>query len=73
MKEEVANTTIVPPEQVSAAMAQGAKFQQYAPHFTGATTPEVAVGQVLAVVERMSIKTGDAGTFVSQFGNKQWL
>nr|POE53521.1 putative oxidoreductase [Quercus suber] len=50
-----------------------AKFKQYAPHFEGLQTPVEAARQVLEVVERSSIKRGDAGQFVSQFGNQQWL
>jgi hypothetical protein len=49
------------------------KFMKYAPHFTGPTTPDVAVKQMISVMERSSVKAGDGGSSISQYGNKQWL
>lgn len=49
------------------------KFQQYAPHFTGPTPIDVAIGQMISVMEKVSVDNGDGGSSVSQFGNKQWL
>jgi hypothetical protein len=49
------------------------KFIKYAPHFTGPDTPEVAVKLMISVMERASVKAGDGGSSVSQYGNKQWL
>ncbi|KAH8667080.1 hypothetical protein BX600DRAFT_285618 [Xylariales sp. PMI_506] len=60
-------------EQIEKLMAVGAKFVSYAPRFTGRTTPEQAVNEMMAVINRASLETGYAGAFVSQFGNKQWL
>lgn len=50
-----------------------AKFADYAPHFTGPITPTESVDRVLSVVDKASVKAGDGGSFVSHFGNKQWL
>jgi hypothetical protein len=49
------------------------KFMKYAPHFTGPTSVEVSIGQMLSVMEKASVEAGDGGSSVSQFGNKQWL
>lgn len=49
------------------------KFVKYAPHFTGPTPIDVAVGQMLSVMEKASAEAGDGGTSVSQFGNQQYL
>ncbi|KAI0116374.1 hypothetical protein GGR51DRAFT_501144 [Nemania sp. FL0031] len=47
--------------------------QRYAPHFTGPSTTEAAVKRVLAVIDKSSVENGDGGSFVSQFGTKQWV
>ncbi len=49
------------------------KFAAYAPHFTAPATPQESVNDMLKLFERSSIKNGNGGTFVSHFGNKQWL
>ena len=49
------------------------KFSAYAPHFTAPSTPQESVSDMLKLFERSSIKDGNGGTFVSHFGNKQWL
>lgn len=48
-------------------------FLRYNPAFTGRSTPEDSVKNVLDVVNRADISRGDAGAFVSHFGNKQWI
>ncbi|KAI0858795.1 NAD(P)-binding protein [Xylaria cubensis] len=48
-------------------------LQRYAPHFTGPKTTESAVEDLLTVVGKSSVENGDGGSFVSQFGTKQWL
>jgi hypothetical protein len=55
------------------AVAMFAKLKAYAPDFNGPSSPEDAVKDVLAVVEKASIENGHAGAFVSHKGNKQWL
>lgn len=60
-------------ETMKKAMALGAKFVRYAPHFRGRSTPAESVRDMLSVINRASIETGYSGEFVSQFGNKQWL
>jgi hypothetical protein len=68
-----ANNDVATPEQIQKLMAMGGKFIAYAPHFAGPTAVDMAVGQMLSVVEKASVEGGDGGTWVSQFGNKQWL
>ncbi|KAH8202049.1 hypothetical protein TruAng_003804 [Truncatella angustata] len=49
------------------------KFQEYAPHFKGPATPEAAIKDVLSVIERSSVESGNGGSFLSHLGTKQWL
>jgi hypothetical protein len=49
------------------------KLNAYAPHFMGQGAAEPAIRDILSVVDRSSVKNGNGGTFVSHFGNKQWL
>ncbi|KAK2613114.1 hypothetical protein N8I77_000043 [Diaporthe amygdali] len=60
-------------EERKGFMAMSAKFQQYAPHFTGPMSPEESVKQVISVYEKASLANGDGGSFVSHLGTKQWL
>ncbi|KAI0424663.1 NAD(P)-binding protein [Xylaria sp. FL1042] len=48
-------------------------LQRYAPHLTGPKTAKSAVEDVLAVIDKCSVENGDGGSFVSQFGTKQWV
>ncbi|TGJ82160.1 hypothetical protein E0Z10_g6611 [Xylaria hypoxylon] len=61
------------PQQLQSAQGLMGKFQQYAPNFTGPGSPKDAVSAVIAVWEKASVDNGDAGNFVSHYGNKQWL
>lgn len=49
------------------------KFLAYSPQFKGPVTPEAAVKDVISVWEKASIDGGSGGSYVSHFGNKQWL
>lgn len=60
-------------EMKQGAAVMVAKFAKYAPHFKGPITPTESVNHVMAVVEKASVENGDGGSFVSHFGNKQWL
>ena len=60
-------------EETKKLEIQGAKFGQYAPHFTGPDNTEDSVKAVLSVIESKSLVNGDGGAFVSHFGNKQWI
>ncbi|KAF5023007.1 hypothetical protein F66182_4965 [Fusarium sp. NRRL 66182] len=53
--------------------AMAAKFKVYAPHFNGPISPEESAKGILSVVHRAGIEDGYGGSFVSHFGNKQWL
>ncbi|KAJ5788657.1 hypothetical protein N7457_003647 [Penicillium paradoxum] len=46
---------------------------QFAPGFAGPSPPEPAVKAVISVMENASVEKGDGGSFLSHFGNKQWL
>lgn len=54
-------------------MGMVAKIANYAPHFTGPGTAESSVKDMLSVIQRASVEAGDGGSFVSHFGNKQWV
>lgn len=60
-------------KELQSTMALMGKFQSYAPNFKGPVSPEESVKDVISVYEKASVANGDAGTFVSHFGNKQWL
>jgi NAD(P)-dependent dehydrogenase (short-subunit alcohol dehydrogenase family) len=63
----------VPAEELPLAGQMVGKFTKYAPGFKGPTPIDIAVGQMLSVMEKASIKGGDGGTSVSQYGDQQWL
>jgi hypothetical protein len=65
--------TILPTADPVRAQELGAKFAAYAPHLKGMLTPEESVTAVLGVVASKSVANGDGGSFVSHFGNQQWL
>lgn len=54
-------------------MALVSKLQAYAPHFAGKSELESAVKAVISVIEKSSVPAGDGGSYISHFGNKQWL
>lgn len=68
-----AKDVTVTEEEGKKAMTMMQKFQVYAPHFTGPASPEDSVKDVLSVAEKASVENGDGGSYVSHFGNKQWL
>jgi hypothetical protein len=45
----------------------------YAPHFTGATPVHEAIPVIRSTWEKVSIDDGFGGSFISHFGNKQWV
>jgi len=67
------NSVAVTDEEKQKLAEISGKFKLYAPHFTGPDTAEVAIRQMLSVINRSSVKAGDGGSWVSQYGNKQWL
>ncbi|KAJ9152057.1 NAD(P)-binding domain protein [Pleurostoma richardsiae] len=60
-------------DQIKNAVALGAKFARYAPHFRGRTTPEESVKDMMSVIEGASLASVHGGCFISHHGNKQWL
>ncbi|KAI1098343.1 NAD(P)-binding protein [Jackrogersella minutella] len=74
----VVDTGNLKPEKLSEKDLKGlhkmlASFAQYAPHFKGPMTEEESIRQVLNVINNASVERGDSGSFVSHFGDKQWL
>ncbi|ORY60238.1 uncharacterized protein BCR38DRAFT_497893 [Pseudomassariella vexata] len=59
-------------EQQQALFALMGKFKKFAPHFTGPTTPDLAIRDVLSVIKKASVDA-DKGAFISQHGDKNWL
>jgi hypothetical protein len=73
-REMTSADCVIVDEETGAKLAtQVAKFLAYAPHYTGQSLPVDSVKDVLSVVEKSSLKNGNGGTYVSHFGNKQWL
>lgn len=64
---------VVSEAEKKGAAAMVAKFAIAAPHFKGPISPEESVTKVLAVIDNASVERGDGGSFVSHFGNKEWL
>ncbi|KAF4972587.1 hypothetical protein FSARC_860 [Fusarium sarcochroum] len=60
-------------EQLEGLKAMMGRFKAYAPHFEGPITATESVTKVRSVIDNASIEAGSGGTFVSHFGNKQWL
>ncbi|KAI0444120.1 NAD(P)-binding protein [Xylaria telfairii] len=48
-------------------------LQRYAPNFTGPKSTKSAAEDLLAIIGKSSVENGDGGSFVSQFGTKQWI
>ena len=65
--------TIATDEEKQGAAVMLGRFAEYAPDFRGPITPRESVGRVLSVIDKASVEGGDGGSFVSHFGNKQWL
>ncbi|ROV87072.1 hypothetical protein VMCG_10900 [Cytospora schulzeri] len=75
---DVGNLASVTPDQAQGLMGFLGKMAQYAPATFGegkpnSSTPEESVKDVRATIERASIKSGFAGSFVSHWGTKQWV
>ena len=49
-----------------------ANLHEYQPNFARPMTPELSVNLRLKFVEYTTLKK-DGGSFVSQFGNREWL
>ncbi|KAL5615708.1 hypothetical protein FOBRF1_004456 [Fusarium oxysporum] len=60
-------------EQKEKVAKLGSKFVNYAPHFTGPSTPVDSAKAVLKVMNEASLEKGSSGALVSKFGNKQWM
>ncbi|KAK4221861.1 NAD(P)-binding protein [Podospora fimiseda] len=49
------------------------KFQQYAPRFSGPSTPEKSIASLRKTIADVSIEKGHGGDFISHLGGKRWL
>ncbi|KAA8642704.1 hypothetical protein EYZ11_012319 [Aspergillus tanneri] len=61
------------PDQMKGLMEMLGSFAEYAPNFKMPSTVEAAVKDVISVMNKASVENGDGGSFVSHYGNKQWL
>ncbi|KAJ4329301.1 hypothetical protein N0V84_000196 [Fusarium piperis] len=60
-------------EQTKKALHLASKFVSYAPNFRGPSSPEDSAKAVLGVMFEASLEKGSSGSFVSRYGNKQWM
>ncbi|KAL6353711.1 hypothetical protein LRP88_12699 [Fusarium phalaenopsidis] len=60
-------------EKTQKALRLASKFVDYAPNFRGPSSPEDSAKAVLGVMFESSLEKGDNGSFVSRYGNKQWM
>ncbi|UPK92050.1 hypothetical protein LCI18_002985 [Fusarium solani-melongenae] len=60
-------------EKTQKALRLASKFVDYAPNFQGPSSPEDSAKAVLGVMFEASLEKGDSGSFVSRYGNKQWM
>ncbi|KAJ5719721.1 NAD(P)-binding protein [Penicillium malachiteum] len=61
------------PEQAERVKVMMKSFAEYAPDFKGPSTTEASVKDILSVINKASVSNGDGGSFVSHYGNHQWL
>ncbi|KAJ5715283.1 NAD(P)-binding protein [Penicillium malachiteum] len=61
------------PEQAERVKSMMKSFAESAPDFKGPSTTEASVKDILSVMSKASVSNGDGGSFVSHFGNHQWL
>lgn len=60
-------------EEKQKGMAMLGKMAKYAPHFTGPSTAESSVKDMLSVIYKASVEAGFGGSFISHHGNKEWI
>ncbi|KAL4957480.1 hypothetical protein BDW69DRAFT_22726 [Aspergillus filifer] len=61
-------------EQLASQAPMFQKFQEYAPSFKGPRPVDIAVEDVLAVIEKSSVENGDSGKFYSHKGDRTtWI
>ncbi|KAI1337960.1 putative short chain dehydrogenase [Xylariaceae sp. FL0016] len=70
---EVGRYADLTPEEIQGLMGFIGKLETYAPDFKGPISTEESVQKIRSVWEKASIENGDGGSFVSHFGNKQWV
>ncbi|KAK4167854.1 hypothetical protein QBC43DRAFT_297119 [Cladorrhinum sp. PSN259] len=70
---EVGHYKDATPEQAAALGGITQKFLQYAPNFSGPSTPDQSVQDIRKVIDEASIEKGLGGDFISHLGGKRWL
>ncbi|RDI87723.1 hypothetical protein Vi05172_g2234 [Venturia inaequalis] len=60
------------PEELEGFKQMVSAFQGYAPNFEGPISPQQSVDMVLKVIDEATVEKS-GGSFVSHYGNKQWL
>jgi len=63
--------TPLSPEEQAGVQAMIAKFQIASPNWKGPLTPEESVSHMIKVIN--DVKLEDTGSFLSHWGNKEWL
>ncbi|KAJ7082538.1 hypothetical protein C8R43DRAFT_909667 [Mycena crocata] len=73
LRPGLVNTSTAPPtpEQIGGFMQMLAKIQMFAPNFEGPISPKTSVKMQLDVINKWTVE--DTGTFVSHYGNKEWI
>ncbi|QDS76880.1 hypothetical protein FKW77_003716 [Venturia effusa] len=59
-------------EELEGFQSMVGAFKEYAPTFEGPITPQQSVDMVLKVIDQANVEE-NGGSFVSHYGNKQWL
>ncbi|KZT51794.1 NAD(P)-binding protein [Calocera cornea HHB12733] len=67
----VSHTSTAPDWAIPGLQAMAAKFQKYAPTWTGPITATESVGKMLSVFDKAGPEL--SGKFVSHHGNREWL
>ncbi|RSL90860.1 hypothetical protein CEP52_014433 [Fusarium oligoseptatum] len=60
-------------EQTQKVLHLASRFVDYAPNFRGPSSPEDSAKAVLGVMFGASLEKGNSGSFLSRYGNKQWM
>jgi hypothetical protein len=59
------------PEEIASFQEMIKQFQAWVPNWKGPIAPAESVSHMRKVIESVAVR--DSGTFLSHWGNKQWL
>lgn len=71
-ENQISNPPIDTPDELEGFKQMIGAFKAYAPTFEGPITPQQSVEMVLKVIDEATLEK-NGGSFVSHYGNKQWL